>query len=139
MWMRMRVVMRREPLASRIDGTRGIRDGVGIDQSLREESHDLALALHDGIDDSYKLRQHLYTSSHNTSIHHDHTNNMQQAKSKKLRVTTHNDPNTSTNTNTSIQIHDRSRKGLLVENPHTPLTLSLETITLIRSRSLIRQ
>jgi hypothetical protein len=66
----MRVVKRRELLGRRIDGTRGIRDGVGIDQGLREESHGLALALalHDAIDISYKLpgictsQQHSHTS-----------------------------------------------------------------------------
>jgi hypothetical protein len=87
MKMRMRVVKRRELLERRIDGMRGIRDGVGIDRGLREESHALVLALHNAIDISYKL---LETSVYlnNIRIHHDHTNNKQQTTSNKLRVTT---------------------------------------------------
>jgi hypothetical protein len=102
MKMMRRVVMRRELLRRRIGGMRGIRDGVGIDQGLREESHGLGLALdlHDAIDISYKLLEaSVYLN--NIRIHHDHTNNKQQATSNKLRITTHND----TRYKIQIQVH----------------------------------
>jgi len=89
MKMRMRVVKRRELLGRRLDGTRGIRNGVGIDQSLREESHGLALdlALPDAIDISYKSLEASAYLNNNTRIHRDHTNNKQQATSNKQQAT----------------------------------------------------
>jgi hypothetical protein len=98
---RMRAVMRRELFGRKIDGTRGILDGVGIDQGPREGSHGLVLALdlHGAIDISYKLLEaSVYLN--NIRIHHDHTNNKQQTTSNKLQATS-NDHTTTQDTNTS--------------------------------------